>query len=74
MANESVVHVSENSPEHVAYKLMSLIARSDGYTLSGMGEAPPREWLLKTFSACLLVVKSPNYPEDAIKILPQSRV
>ncbi|AKH44147.1 hypothetical protein FHS61_001466 [Altererythrobacter atlanticus] len=73
MADNSVVHMGENSPEQVAYRLMGLIARTEGYTLVGMGDAPPREWIIKTFAACLHAVKAPSYPEDAIALLPEKR-
>lgn len=73
MSDKSVIHMGENSPEQVAYKLMGQLARTDGYTLGGMGEAPPREWIIKTFSACLMAIRAPGYPEDAIALLPEKK-
>ena len=71
MADTTTVNIAENSAEYIAYKLLQIMARTDGVTLVGMGEKPSREWILKTYAACLLAVKSPNYPDDAISLLPK---
>jgi|HubBroStandDraft_3_1064219.scaffolds.fasta_scaffold736471_1 hypothetical protein len=33
MADDAIVHIGENSPEHVAYKLMERIAEAEGKNL-----------------------------------------
>lgn len=59
MADAPVVHIGENSPEHVAYRLLRDIAgvegkaKGPGYT---MAEAD-RKWILDTYAECLDTVK-----------------
>jgi hypothetical protein len=50
MADNSVVHIGENSPEYVAYRLLKDIARvEDG--------SKDRKWILDTFAECLHAAK-----------------
>jgi hypothetical protein len=53
----TVVHIGENSPEQVAFKLLHEVAKAEDVTLvgtgSGRGKAPDRAWLLNTFAECL---------------------
>lgn len=60
MADQPVVHIGENSPEEVAYKLMGTIASNEGKTLrsttSGAASAD-RKWLLDTYTECLMAVR-----------------
>ncbi len=57
MADASVVHIGENSPEQVAYKLLVHIAATEDYWLRQhpvRGEKQPdRKWLLDTYAECL---------------------
>lgn len=52
----TVVHIGENSPEQVAWKLMMLIAALEEKKVPGAiggHGAPDREWLLDTYAECL---------------------
>jgi hypothetical protein len=63
MTEASVVPIGENSPEHVAYKLLETIASNEGKILSSgtMSKATAdRKWLLDTYAECLLAVKFPH--------------
>jgi hypothetical protein len=55
MAEAPIVHIAENSPEQVAFKLMEIIAYSEGKLLrSGSSNAAAdRVWLLDTYAECL---------------------
>lgn len=57
-----VVHIGENSPEEVAYKLLKTIASNERKTLSGNMEpaSADRKWLLDTYAECLIAVKTPH--------------
>ena len=63
MADQPVVHVGENSPEQVAFKLMLNIARVEGRVLQrnpeGGQETASKEWILDTYAECLRIVKNP---------------
>lgn len=56
MADAPVVHIGENSPEEVAYRLMRRIEAVE--VSSGK---PDRKWLLSTYAACLKVVQTAHY-------------
>lgn len=62
MADAPAVHIGENSPEEVAYKLLRTIASSEGKSLgSNLDKATAeRKWLLDTYAECLLTVKQPQ--------------
>ena len=66
MAEGTVVHIGENSPEYVAYRLMEAIAMAEKKTLPGRGgsQDPDRAWLLRTYAQCVQVVKEPHMVED----------
>ena len=54
-----VVHVAENSPEHVAYRLLMIIASNEKKSLHGSMGSPAtadRKWLLDTYAECLAAV------------------
>lgn len=72
MADNNVVHIGENSPEQVAYKLMRDIARSQSVHLEGTSINSNRDWIIKTYCACLHAVRTPSYPDDAISLLPNN--
>lgn len=61
MADGAVVHIGENSPEEVAYKLLTTIASNEGKTLRYDGDqaSAERKWLLDTYAECLLAVAKP---------------
>ncbi|HEY5065372.1 MAG TPA: hypothetical protein VIJ04_11210 [Xanthobacteraceae bacterium] len=64
MADASVVHIGENSPEHVAYRLMHDIATVEDKLLATSERNPQkvatRQWILDTYAECLRVVRLPN--------------
>ena len=73
MADSAVVHIGENSPEQVAYKLMQHIASVEGkefYTLNG--KQADREWILRTYMQCLRAPRDPFSPDDALQAGPTS--
>jgi hypothetical protein len=53
---DSVVHIGQNSPEEVAYKLLHLIANAESISLHENGRTK-REWILSTYYSCLRTVK-----------------
>lgn len=62
MADNTVVHIGENSPEHVAYRLLldiQRIERKAFYTgdLSSGWTTADRKWVLDTYSECLQAAK-----------------
>jgi hypothetical protein len=57
MPDAPVVHIGENSPEHVAYQLFREVARAEKMNVinsptSHGGEAT-RKWILDTYAECL---------------------
>ena len=59
MSDAPVVHIGENSPEQVAYRLMHHISLIENRDLSGGGNTPAdREWILRTFDQCRSVVNA----------------
>lgn len=64
MADGPVIHLGENSPEHVAYRLLTHIASVErkGIAHSNSASGPSladRQWILDTYAECLLTVLSP---------------
>jgi hypothetical protein len=58
----AVVHIGENSPEQVAYRLTHDIASIEKRVLhhtSGGHQAADRKWLLDTYAECLKTVRDP---------------
>jgi hypothetical protein len=59
-----IVHIGENSPEQVAYKMMKDIANAEQVSLVPNGPADwkraDRAWILQTFAVCLDAVRNPN--------------
>lgn len=73
MADQPAVHIGENSPEEVAFKLMRLIADVEGREPYAHGEHPmDREWILRTYDQCLSVVHRANGEKEASKFKPES--
>jgi len=61
--SNSAVHIGENSPEQVAYKLMERIAHAEGKPLYSGTASYDRNWVLTTYAECLRTVKDPySYP------------
>lgn len=57
-SDDNVVHIGENSPEQVAYKLMhDILAREEHRPLT-------REIILDTYAECLRTVRVPNRGRD----------
>ena len=53
MADQTVVHLGENSPEQVAYKLLERIAAYENWSTFD------RKKLLDTYAECLFAVRNP---------------
>ena len=53
MTDTAVVHIGENSPEEVAYKLMRLVREAEDF------QPNTRAHLLDLYAECLLAVKTP---------------
>jgi hypothetical protein len=64
---DAIVHVGENSPEQVAYKLFSHIADVEKKTLAGPDVNVSREWILRTYAQCLRTVNSPHNVKDHVE-------
>jgi hypothetical protein len=64
MADAPVVHIGENSPEQVAFKLMEIIANHEDKVLRGSTSGPTkkadRKWILDTYAECLATVRNPG--------------
>ena len=63
MADVPVVHMGENSPEHVAYQLLQHVAHLEESLHSGKTEgwtSADRKWIPDTYAECLLAVKVPS--------------
>ena len=61
MADAPVVHIGENSPEHVAYRLFCRVGVAEQKTSSSgflKGDAD-RKWFLDTYAECLATVRDP---------------
>lgn len=55
-----VVHVGENSPEQVAYKLLGAVAFAEEKIIKDLtfgGQKADRKWLLDTYAECLEAVR-----------------
>lgn len=61
MAEATTIHLGENSPEHVAFKLMASIANNEGKTLTGANASADRRWILSTYAECLRTVRQAAY-------------
>ena len=68
MADESVVHIGENSPEQVAFKLLPFVTNSEGFNLSGRENKPTREWILTAYAQCLHTVRRPDNVAYALSL------
>ena len=59
---DTVVHIGEDSPEHVAYKLMHEVMRADKRQFNDTNP-PGRAYLLKAYYDCWLVVRGSEPPK-----------
>lgn len=57
MAEQTVVHIGENSPEQVAFKLWQEIVQVEVYNAN---KKPDRKWILDTYAECLTTVHAPT--------------
>ena len=61
MSDKPVVHIGENSPEHVALELMRKIASVEQRILHYSSEQPERvadrKWILDAYAECLHAVR-----------------
>ena len=69
MPDAPEIHLGENSPEHVAYKLFLNIAAVEGKLLHQASERSPqnvanRKWILDTYAECLTAVRNPHSRVD----------
>jgi hypothetical protein len=54
----TVVHMGENSPEQIAYRLLINVASLERKSLHGSDQnAADRKWLLDTYAECLDTVR-----------------
>ncbi|MGC4408611.1 hypothetical protein D4A92_01120 [Rhizobium rosettiformans] len=69
MADKNVVHLGENSPEEVAFKLFATIAAveqksvsaSDPDNLKAGWTKADRTWILQTYAECIDTVRTAYY-------------
>jgi len=68
MADQTVVHIGENSPEEVALKLFHIIANIENRQDFAGGENPmDREWVLRTYAQCRSVVKASSNIDSIVE-------
>ncbi|KRB44686.1 MAG: hypothetical protein V4514_00410 [Pseudomonadota bacterium] len=60
MADQTLSQSGENSPEHVAYRLMERIADVEGISLSRTGneKLATRKWILDTYAESVDAVRA----------------
>jgi hypothetical protein len=58
MPDQPSVHLGENSPEYVAFRLLERIAMVENRGFNAGGA--DRNWILDTYAECLLVVQNPS--------------
>ena len=63
MSDAPALHIGENSPEEVAYKLTRAIATAGGINIL-TAKATSRAWILKTYAQCLVTIKAPHQVGD----------
>jgi hypothetical protein len=65
MSDAPVVFIGENSPEQIAFKLLTIIAANEGKTFEKVAggtatASADRKWLLDTYAECLQTVSNPG--------------
>ena len=68
MADETVVHIGENSPEQVAYKLLLMVSNAEKKNAAQGNSTADRDWIVRTFCMCLKAVQQPGFPDDALQL------
>ena len=62
MAEQTVMHIGENSPEHVAYRLMkdvALVEKKALHASPGSDQtSADHAWILDTYAECVRAVKA----------------
>jgi hypothetical protein len=58
MLDQPSVHVGENTPEYVAFRLLERIAMVENRGFNAGGA--DRDWILDTYAECLLAVQNPS--------------
>jgi len=58
MTDKAIVHIGENSPEEVAFKLFKEIVSVEIHN-SNPPKAMSKKWILDTYAECLLTVRGP---------------
>jgi hypothetical protein len=67
MADNTVVHIGENSPEYVAFKMMHMIMNAENRNEHGHQSNPvDREWILRTYNQCRSAVSQSGQAEDIL--------
>lgn len=66
MADQTDVHIGENSPEEVAFKLLDLIGAAERKTFRGPSLNTDRAWILTTYAECIGVVRSGMYKPKSL--------
>jgi len=64
MADNTVVHIGENSPEQVALKLLEKVAAVEGKAFHRNpteATTADREWILSTYAQCLDTIRRAHY-------------
>ena len=49
--------MNEGTPETIAFKLLDVVAKAEGYNLASFNAGIDRKWILQTYAQCLTVVK-----------------
>jgi hypothetical protein len=61
MADQTTVHIGENSPEQIAYKMLVHVAAAEGFHLrsgpTSDAVKPTREYILDTYAECWIAAK-----------------
>jgi hypothetical protein len=62
VAEAAEVHLGENSPEGVAFKLLYEIAEAEGMQMrhADGSKKPDRQWILDIYAECIMAVKAPS--------------
>jgi hypothetical protein len=59
VADPTVIHTGENSPEYIAFRLLYEIANAErkGLERNGVSDKADRAWILDTYGECLTAVR-----------------
>jgi hypothetical protein len=58
MADQPVVRIGDNSPEHVAYRLFEEVVKLEATKMPA--DKLNRKWILDMYAECLTTVRSPS--------------